>query len=117
VDRDPDRSGLPHRAHPRADSALSARRGALLVAALLIGGCTYLTHEKQGELIFRPTKDVFWGFNGGTHSFEEHWVPVGKDGQRLSAWWLAADKPNAPAVLYLHGARWNLTGSVTRIER
>lgn len=28
----------------------------------------------------------------------------------------AAD-PKAPALLYLHGARWNLTGSVTRIER
>ena len=117
MDRDPDRNGQPHRTDSRAPAALSARRGALLVAALLIGGCTYLTHEKQGELIFRPTKDVFWGFNGGSHSFEEHWVPVGHDGQRLSAWWLASDQANAPAVLYLHGARWNLTGSVTRIER
>ena len=31
--------------------------------------------------------------------------------------WLKAADPGAPAVLYLHGARWNLTGSVTRIER
>src|SRR4030095_14597208 len=27
------------------------------------------------------------------------------------------DDPNAPVILYLHGARWNLTGSVTRIDR
>ena len=39
------------------------------------------------------------------------------DGQKLHAWWLKGDRPDAPAVLYLHGARWNLTGSVTRIDR
>jgi alpha-beta hydrolase superfamily lysophospholipase len=38
-------------------------------------------------------------------------------GQKLHAWWLRSEDPTAPAVLYLHGARWNLTGSVTRIER
>ncbi|HET7732070.1 MAG TPA: alpha/beta fold hydrolase [Usitatibacter sp.] len=38
-------------------------------------------------------------------------------GQKLHAWWLAAEDPQAPVVLYLHGARWNLTGSVTRIDR
>lgn len=42
---------------------------------------------------------------------------MGADGQKLHAWWLKADQPNAPVVLYLHGARWNLTGSVTRVER
>jgi len=36
---------------------------------------------------------------------------------RLHAWWLPADDRDAPVVLYLHGARWNLTGSVTRIDR
>ena len=49
--------------------------------------------------------------------FDEHWVSVGADGHKLHAWWIKADDPNAPAVLYLHGARWNLTGSVTRVER
>src|SRR5262249_9441689 len=43
--------------------------------------------------------------------------PVGRDGERLHAWWLQAENPSAPALLYLHGARWNLTGSVTRIDR
>ena len=42
---------------------------------------------------------------------------MGDSGQRLHAWWLKADDANAPVVLYLHGARWNLTGSVTRVER
>ena len=30
---------------------------------------------------------------------------------------MKADDPAAPAILYLHGARWNLTGSASRIER
>ncbi|HUL55364.1 MAG TPA: alpha/beta fold hydrolase [Usitatibacter sp.] len=38
-------------------------------------------------------------------------------GERLHAWWLPSNRPDAPALLYLHGARWNLTGSAARIER
>ena len=84
----------------------------------MLSGCAYWS-EKQGELIFRPTKEAWWGYNGANmaSSFDEHWIPVGADGHKLHAWWLKADDPNAPAVLYLHGARWNLTGSVTRVER
>jgi uncharacterized protein len=86
------------------------------VAALaLIGGCAYLT-EKQGELIFRPTKGVWRGYSTERYAFDEHWIEVGKD-QKLHAWWLNGDDPQAPVVLYLHGARWNLTGSVTRMDR
>jgi alpha-beta hydrolase superfamily lysophospholipase len=80
------------------------------------GGCAYLS-EKQGELIFRPTQQTFWGYNDEVaRGFQDHWVPVA-EGQQLHAWYLASPDANAPAVLYLHGARWNLTGSATRIER
>ncbi len=94
---------------------LALALGAL--GALVFGGCTYLTHEKQGELIFRPTKGAWWGFNKANYAFDEHWIPVGTGEQRLHAWWLKSDNPAAPTVLYLHGARWNLTGSVSRIDR
>jgi alpha-beta hydrolase superfamily lysophospholipase len=90
----------------------------LLVGAaiLLAGGCAYLA-ERQGEIIFRPTTDEWRGYANGNWKFDEHWIPVGRNGDRLHAWWLAADAPNAPVMLYLHGARWNLSGSVTRIDR
>lgn len=70
-------------------------------------------------MIFRPTKEAWWGYQGASASlrFEEHWIPVGAEGHKLHAWWIKADDPRAPAILYLHGARWNLTGSVTRVER
>ena len=84
----------------------------------VIGGCAYLTDERQGELIFRPVKGVWRGYSPERYSFQDHWIEVGNGhGHRLHAWWLEGDRPGAPAVLYLHGARWNLTGSVTRIDR
>jgi alpha-beta hydrolase superfamily lysophospholipase len=93
------------------------RRAALVVAALVVGGCAWLTNEKQGELIFRPTREAWSGFDAASHRHAEQWIPVGRNGDRLHAWWLAPVRADAPSVLYLHGARWNLTGSVTRIER
>jgi alpha-beta hydrolase superfamily lysophospholipase len=91
-----------------------------LVAALAltatVGGCAYLS-EKQGELIFRPTADTWWGYRNAGLQYEERWIPVGANGDRLHAFWAPAEDKAAPVLLYLHGARWNLTGSVTRIER
>jgi len=84
---------------------------------VIVGGCAYLTSERQGELIFRPSRDTFWGYDARREHFDERWIPVGHDGARLHAWWLVSPDPQAPAVLYLHGARWNLTGSATRIDR
>jgi len=67
-------------------------------------------------LIFRPARDAWWGFNQDVTAFQDQWIPVA-EGQQLHAWFLPSSDPNAAVVLYLHGARWNLTGSVTRIER
>ncbi len=93
-----------------------ARAAAALLLAATVGGCAYLA-EKQGELIFRPTKDAWWGYQNSGLTYDERWIPVGANGDRLHAFWATADDPAAPVLLYLHGARWNLTGSVTRIER
>ena len=95
------------------------RRGLLgLVAGafFFIAGCSYLG-ERQGELIFRPTKDTWWGYNPDATTHQEQWIPVGANGDQLHAWWSPAAAPDAPTLLYLHGARWNLSGSVGRIDR
>jgi len=118
--RDRERVGEPtqHQRFPRPLRTQVARFAALLLGAFALGGCAYWT-EKQGELIFRPTKEAFWGYNRANLATapEEHWIPVGTEGHQLNAWWMKADDPNAPAILYLHGARWNLTGSASRIDR
>jgi len=88
--------------------------GALLALA---GGCAYLA-EKQGELIFRPTREAaWWGYTAPQQAYEEHWIAVGAEGHKLNAWWLPSPDAHAPALVYFHGARWNLTGSAARLER
>lgn len=38
-------------------------------------------------------------------------------GDKVRAWYIRHPDPDAPTVLYLHGSRWNLNGSVFRMER
>jgi uncharacterized protein len=86
------------------------------LALVLAAGCAYL-ETKQSELIFRPAQGEWRGYNRGAVQFEDHWIPVGNAGERVHAWWSPANEPDAPVMLYLHGARWNLTGSSSRIPR
>jgi pimeloyl-ACP methyl ester carboxylesterase len=89
---------------------------AAVVAAVAVpGGCSYID-VKQREFIFRPVKDDWRGY-GGESEHAQIKIPVGTNGDTLAAWWMPAPTANAPALLYLHGARWNLTGSSSRIAR
>ncbi len=93
------------------------RRFLSLGAVALTAGCATL-ESKQSEWIFRPVRDNWRGYQGLPAGVEELWLPLpGQDGERLHAWWAPQDDPQAPAVLYLHGARWNLSGSSFRIQR
>ena len=98
---------------------------ALLLAATL-SGCAAL-HEKQGEWIFQPSTSNWGGSSGSLPELGDVWinfdsvrtgVPV-----RLHALWHdaypddAAKTAAAPVLLYLHGARWNVTGSTQRVRR
>ena len=89
---------------------------AILMVLSLFAGCAYL-ETKQGEWIFNPVQGEWRGFRGQPAEFQEHWIPVGKHDEKLYAWWSPAAGSDAPVLLYLHGARWNLSGSVTRIPR
>jgi len=86
--------------------------GSFLLAATL-GGCASLDHW-QRHAIFSPVKgEQRWHREplAGTQEFD---LPVGD--QHIRAWYTPAARADAPTVLYLHGARWNLNGSVFRIE-
>lgn len=100
--------------------------------AAVVGGCAALD-VKQREWIFNPSKEDWRGFAGLPEGAQEFWLDVAngqtvptrtaiqaaKDGspQWIHAWWMPAADPNAPALLYLHGARWNLTGSTWRTQK
>src|SRR4051812_4558242 len=89
-----------------------------IATGLAVGGCAQLA-EKERELTFRVVPgDASW-YSGLPDGIQELDVPVASDGrqQRIHGWWWKSNLPNAPAVLYLHGSRWNLTGQLFRIEQ
>jgi fermentation-respiration switch protein FrsA (DUF1100 family) len=94
---------------------------AALVATGAVSGCAYLD-VKQREWIFRAERSAVEATRGSAaDGMEELWIPVG-DGHggtadRLHAWWLPAERPDAPSLLYLHGARWDLVRNAFRIAR
>ena len=93
---------------------------AAMVAAMLVGaGCAQLA-EKERELTFRVVPGTASWFDGLPAGVEESDLAVEAEGrpQHIHAWWWpAAATDHAPAVLYLHGSRWNLTGQTSRIEQ
>ncbi|MEG2154545.1 MAG: alpha/beta fold hydrolase [Burkholderiaceae bacterium] len=87
---------------------------AALMAIALAAGCSSLG-EWERKAIFSPTQgEQRWHREplAGTETFD---LKVGE--QTVRAWYTPAISADAPTVLYLHGARWNLNGSVFRIER
>ncbi len=100
---------------------------AFALAFALLAGCATLD-EKQRAWIFQPS-DRSWGNSGeAAIGLDDVWIAFQSktSGQpvKLHALWLAADsaaKPalsgKSPVMLYLHGARWNVSGSSGRIRR
>jgi fermentation-respiration switch protein FrsA (DUF1100 family) len=91
--------------------------GAGVVTGLAVVGCAAI-QNKERELTFRVVPGTASWYSGLPEGVQEMDLPLAVGGaiQRIHAWWwpTAAD---APAILYLHGSRWNLTGQLFRIEQ
>jgi alpha-beta hydrolase superfamily lysophospholipase len=99
---------------------LPARPALLLAAALTLGGaavgCASLD-EWQRQAIFNPVRDNPRWFSEPLAGTEQYDVALA-NGHTLHFWYIPQpDAALAPTVLYLHGARWNLNGSVFRMSR
>ena len=90
-------------------SALRRLIGAAVLAASVVG-CTQLD-AWQRQRSSRPNPSPRPGGAAGTEVFD---LDVG--GERVRAWYWQSPRADAPTVLYLHGARWNLNGAAFRIE-
>jgi hypothetical protein len=92
----------------------------LLLGALTIGagaaGCASLD-EWQRQAIFDPRNGNQRWFSDPLPGTEQFDVKLA-NGHTLNFWYVPQeDAKRAPTVLYLHGARWNLNGSVFRMSR
>ena len=94
----------------------------LLAVFLAVGlpyGCSRLAY-KERELLFNIQPGTASWFSGVPAGVRELRIPI-RDGlagsDYLHAWWWPSSVANAPAILYLHGTRWNLTAQVGRITQ
>lgn len=89
-----------------------------LVSLLTAAGCGQLA-QKERELTFRIEPGVASWYRGLPDGVIESnlAVPNGERTETIHTWWWPAARADAPALLYLHGARWNLTGHLFRIEQ
>lgn len=101
---------------------LRRRRLSLIVLASLLVllpiGCAKL-EQTERELVFRiepGTARWFSGLPAGIEDVQLQSPALAAD-ESLHAWWWPAPRKDAPALLYLHGSRWNLTGQLFRIEQ
>ncbi|WKB55340.1 alpha/beta hydrolase [Eleftheria terrae] len=83
---------------------------ALLMLLVLTAGCSVLDTQ-QRRWIFQPQAMPAAPAEAGV---EEVWLDftsaVSGEPVRLHALWLPQAKADAPVLLYLHGARWGVTG-------
>jgi alpha-beta hydrolase superfamily lysophospholipase len=94
-----------------------------VVSALLclgvLGGCTSLD-EQQRKWIFQPSKQTWWA-SQSVEGVQDVWIEFDsrqtRAAARLHGLWLPAEHADAPVLLYLHGARWDVTGSTARLRR
>ncbi len=111
---------MPDPQSPRLATRL--RRWLLLgsMALLTLAGCATLDAQ-QRRWIFQPS-DRGWGNSASaSQGMQDVWIDFDsrETGQpaRLHGLWLPGPHPDAPALLYLHGARWDVRGSAWRMRR
>jgi alpha-beta hydrolase superfamily lysophospholipase len=95
-----------------------------LLAALasigLLAGCTTLD-EQQRRWIFQPSDRTWSAGLAAAEGMEDVWI--GFDSReadqpvKLHGLWLPQPRADAPVLLYLHGARWDVRGSAPRMRR
>jgi pimeloyl-ACP methyl ester carboxylesterase len=98
------------------------RRLLLLVFALALGagGCATLD-EQQRRWIFQPSDRAWGGSAAAAQGLQDVWIEFDSretgERARLHGLWLPGAQPDAPVLLYLHGARWDVRGSAWRMRR
>ncbi len=106
------------RLRPRRLVALAA---VVLAALGLQMGCATLD-ERQRGWIFQPSDRTWAGGLAAAEGMEDVWIRFDSQVERgepveLHGLWLPHDDPQAPVLLYLHGARFDVRGSAPRMRR
>jgi uncharacterized protein len=86
----------------------------------LLAGCATLD-QQQRKWIFQPTDRSWWGGAQAAEGMADVWIEFASASEqqpiKLHGLWLAQPRPDAPVLLYLHGARWDVRSSAHRMRR
>ena len=95
----------------------------LLAAIASIGlfaGCATLD-EQQRKWIFQPSDRAWSGGLAAAEGMQDVWIEFDSreaaQSVKLHGLWLPQARAEAPVLLYLHGARWDVRGSAPRMRR
>lgn len=92
----------------------------LLLGLGLLAGCATLD-ERQREWIFQPGERAWWGGLQAAEGMQDTWIDFRSEATgepvRLHALWASQPRADAPVLLYLHGARYDVRGSAHRMRR
>ncbi len=94
--------------------------GLLALTVFTLAGCSSLD-EQQRRWIFQPSDQAWGGSASMADGLQEVWIDFDSRAAaapvRLHGLWLPAAQADAPVLLYLHGARWDVRGSAWRMRR
>jgi pimeloyl-ACP methyl ester carboxylesterase len=95
--------------------------GAWICAA--VTGCAVVDYE-QRRWIFQPVDDIWEPAVEAAAGMQDVWIEFVSahpehPGQhvRLHGLWLVQPEPSAPALLFLHGVRWDVRASAPRMRQ
>jgi alpha-beta hydrolase superfamily lysophospholipase len=93
---------------------------AVAIALLGLVGCATLD-EQQRKWIFQPSDRTWWGGAQAAEGMQDAWIEFtsaqAQAPVRLHGLWLPQARDDAPLLLYLHGARWDVRSSAHRMRR
>lgn len=87
-----------------------------LAATLYLTACLYL-YFRQTRMLFFPTAQITTTPADFGMKFEEVWIPVGDQGDRIHGWWIPASRSETGVLLYLHGNGINIGANVEHANR
>ena len=109
-------------ASPKAKASRLIVAAVAMVATQLLSGCAVVDFE-QRRWIFQPTRQTWTPGEAAAQSMQDVWIDhVSSSAEhrgtpvRLHGLWLPQDQPQAPVLLFLHGARWDVRASAPRMR-
>jgi fermentation-respiration switch protein FrsA (DUF1100 family) len=86
---------------------------AIALGSFIYGGICLFLYRQQQRIIFFPSPTLTTTPADYGLAYTDVWIPTSTapDAEKLHGWWIPAENPNAPGLLYLHGNGDNMSAN------